>query len=60
MTHHDAWLESPYTDAEDGLECDECDKCTDDCAEHEWEDAQDTSADEELAYDSMMESSRDE
>lgn len=39
MFDYDAWLEAPYTDSEDELDCDECDSCDGECSAHEDEDA---------------------
>jgi hypothetical protein len=62
MTEHDRWLESPYTDAEDGIECDDCDACQDAdnfCTNHEEEDADsDEEFGKELAHESWLEDRR--
>jgi len=58
MTAHDRWLESPYTDVEE-IECDDCDKCTNECTSHEYDDAK--TADEggaELAHEAWEEDRR--
>jgi ferredoxin len=46
MTSYDRWLESPYTDVDD-IECDDCEKCADECTTHEVAEV----VDEEPDYD---------
>jgi hypothetical protein len=42
MFDYDSWLESPYTDVEDELDCDECENCENECSFHEAEDARES------------------
>lgn len=55
MTAYDRWLESPYTDVDD-IECDECDKCVDECTLHEDDDL----AGQQDFFDDLNQQAREE